>query len=108
MRFTRYTLVGLAATAMHYALLVALMVLPDMPAALAAGVGALFGALFSYAGNRSLTFDCDLPHAVALPRFLTVAALGVAALGRAGAPRGSGRTVTRGVESRPKRDVVLP
>ena len=41
-------------------------------------VGALFGALFSYAGNRSLTFDCDLPHAVALPRFLTVAALGVA------------------------------
>lgn len=78
MTFSRYTLVGAMATTLHYVALVSLMQVPYMPTAMAAGVGALFGALFSYAGNRWLTFDSVVPHRVALPRFLLVAALSMA------------------------------
>lgn len=78
MVFSRYALVGVMATALHYLTLASLMQVPYMPAAMAAGVGALFGALLSYAGNRWLTFDSDVPHRVVLPRFLLVAALSMA------------------------------
>lgn len=78
MTFSRYTLVGAMATALHYVALVSLVQLPYVPTALAAGVGALFGALFSYAGNRWFTFDSVVPHHVVLPRFLLVAALSMA------------------------------
>ncbi len=74
----RYALVGLLATAMHYLVLVMLVELMNVDASVSAGIGALCGALAAYAGNRHFTFAVDTPHRRALPRFLAVAAAGVA------------------------------
>jgi putative flippase GtrA len=79
--FGRYLLVGLLATAIHYALLVALVELTGAAAAPSAAFGAACGALAAYAGNRHFTFAGGAVHAQALPRFLAVAALGAAANG---------------------------
>lgn len=74
--FTRYTLAGGAATAVHYALLSALVEGLRMDAAPAAALGALAGALVAYAANRRFTFAqrSRAGHRRALPRFLLVAA----------------------------------
>ena len=74
----RYALVGLLATAIHYLMLVMLVELANADAGVSAGIGALCGALAAYAGNRRYTFAVDGPHRRALPRFLAVAAAGVA------------------------------
>jgi putative flippase GtrA len=74
--FTRYLLVGSAATGLHYAVLMALVELAGAAPAPSAAVGAASGALASYAGNRRFTFGALAPHGQALPRFLSVAALG--------------------------------
>ncbi len=79
--FGRYLLVGLLATAVHYALLVALVELAGAAAAPSAAFGAACGALAAYAGNRRFTFAGGAAHAQALPRFLAVAALGAATNG---------------------------
>jgi len=79
--FGRYLLVGLLATASHYALLVALVELAGAQAAPSAAFGAACGAFLAYAGNRRFTFPRRAPHAQALPRFLAVAALGAATNG---------------------------
>ena len=79
--FGRYLLVGLLATAIHYALLVALVELAGAAAAPSAAFGAACGALAAYAGNCRFTFPSGAAHARALPRFLAVAALGAAANG---------------------------
>ena len=76
--FGRYLLVGLLATAVHYALLIALVELARAAAAPSAAFGAACGALAAYAGNRRFTFAGGAAHAQALPRFLAVAALGAA------------------------------
>ena len=74
----RYALVGLLATAIHYLVLVMLVEVAKIDGCVAAGIGALCGALAAYAGNRRYTFARDTPHRRALPRFLAVAAVGVA------------------------------
>ena len=74
----RYALVGLLATAIHYLVLVILVELAKVDASVSAGIGALCGALAAYVGNRRYTFAVDAPHRRALPRFLAVAAAGVA------------------------------
>jgi putative flippase GtrA len=74
--FGRYLLVGLMATGIHYALLVALVELAGAAPAPAAILGAACGALGAYAGNRRYTFAAASAHGQALPRFLAVAALG--------------------------------
>jgi putative flippase GtrA len=79
--FGRYLGVGVAATAAHYMVLVALVELARATAAPSAAVGAATGALVAYAGNRHYTFATQAPHARALPRFLTVAAFGSVASG---------------------------
>jgi|SRR5688572_5164049 putative flippase GtrA len=79
--FGRYLLVGLAATAVHYALLLALVEFAGAAAAPAAAFGAACGALAAYAGNRSFTFKAGAAHRQALPRFLAVAACGSAGNG---------------------------
>jgi putative flippase GtrA len=77
--FARYTLAGSAATAAHYALLVALVEGMRMDAAPAAALGALAGALVAYAANRRFTFSRSRAgHGRALPRFLLVAAMTIA------------------------------
>jgi putative flippase GtrA len=77
--FARYTLAGGAATAAHYALLVALVEGLRMDAASAAALGALAGAVVAYAANRRFTFTRSRAgHRRALPRFLLVAAMTMA------------------------------
>jgi len=77
----RYLLVGLLATAIHYALLIALVELAGAAAAPSAAFGAACGALAAYAGNRRYTFAGGAAHGQALPRFLAVAAFGAATSG---------------------------
>jgi putative flippase GtrA len=73
--FTRYTLAGGVATAVHYAVLIALVQGLRMDAAPAAALGALAGAVVAYAANRRFTFTHSRAgHRRALPRFLLVAA----------------------------------
>lgn len=79
--FARYSLVGIFATCVHYVLLSALVEWAGAKAGPAAAVGATFGALTAYAGNHRLTFMSRVPHGVALPRFLLVAAFGAIASG---------------------------
>lgn len=70
----RYTLVGLFATAVHYAVLAALVEIGGASAGPSAAVGALLGAMTGYAGNRRFTFPRRTTHGQALPRFGLVAA----------------------------------
>ena len=77
--FGRYLVVGAAATAVQYVLLVALVELAGSAAAPAAAIGAICGALVAYAGNRRFTFGNRTPRFRSLPRFLAVAAFGAAA-----------------------------
>lgn len=79
--FGRYLLVGLLGTAIHYALLIALVELAGAAAAPSAAFGAAGGALAAYAGNRRYTFARGAAHGQAFPRFLAVAAFGAAANG---------------------------
>lgn len=76
MLFTRYLIVGGAATVMHYSFLLATVELHLLLPATAAGVGAFLGALFAYWGNRRFTFDSKREHRSAMPRFLVVAMFG--------------------------------
>jgi putative flippase GtrA len=76
--FGRYLLIGLLATAIHYAVLVGLVEFAGVVAAPSAATGAICGAFAAYAGNRRFTFPGGAAHAQALPRFFAVAALGAA------------------------------
>ena len=79
MAFARYTLAGGVATAVHYAVLMALVELAQAPPPLGAAIGALCGAAVAYLGNRHFTFaGTTVAHAHAVPRFLLVAVLGAA------------------------------
>jgi putative flippase GtrA len=55
--FARYTLVGGIATAVHYALLAALVEWLSWPAWLGSGAGAAAGAQVAFFGNRWFTFE---------------------------------------------------
>lgn len=70
----RYTVVGLFATAVHYAVLAALVEIGRASAGPSAAVGAVLGAIAGYAGNRLFTFPSRTTHSQALPRFALVAA----------------------------------
>ncbi|AWB25062.1 GtrA family protein [Methylobacterium currus] len=75
-QFLSYVGVSLAALAVHYALLAALVETgraDPVPAALA---GYLAGAVVSYGLNRRLTYASARPHAEATWRFGVVAAIG--------------------------------
>lgn len=77
--FARYSLVGIIATCVHYLVLWSLVEFAGTTAGPAAAVGATFGALTAYGGNRRFTFMTCAPNGVALPRFLLVGAFGVIA-----------------------------
>lgn len=79
MGFSRYALVGAAATAVHWGVLALLVEALQVDASGAAAIGALFGAALAYWGNRRFTFRSTEVHGRALPAFLCVAALGAAA-----------------------------
>ncbi len=56
-RFIRYGLVGILATAAHYAWLVTAVEGLHWPAALGSGTGAVLGAQIAFFGNRRFTFE---------------------------------------------------
>ena len=77
MQFFWYIVAGGISTAVHYAVLVALVELSGVSAALSAAVGALCGAGVSYLLNRRMTFaGSNAGHVQALPRFMAIALLG--------------------------------
>jgi putative flippase GtrA len=78
----RYLGVGVAATAAHWALLVALVEAAALPAWLASGAGAVLGAQVAFFGNRRYTFGHAGAVVPAWWRFMGTAVLG-AALGMA-------------------------
>lgn len=75
-RIGRYTLVGAAATALHYALLALLVEAFGWAAWLASGAGAVAGAQLAFFGNRRFTFAHDGTKGAAWLRFQGTAALG--------------------------------
>ncbi len=77
MQFFWYIVAGGLATAVHYAVLIALVELTGFAAAPSAALGALCGAGVSYLLNRRVTFAASSAgHGHALPRFLAIALLG--------------------------------
>lgn len=82
MAFGRYTLIGGAATAVHYAALFILVEVAGLAAGWAAAIGVAAGAFVAYLGNRRFTFTGSRArHRRALPRFLAVATLGASVSG---------------------------
>jgi putative flippase GtrA len=77
-RFCKFSLVGACATAIHYILLMAVVELAHLRVVFASTIGFVVAATVSYALNRRFTFESNAKHAVALPKFLTVAILGAA------------------------------
>jgi putative flippase GtrA len=80
--FSRYVLVGAVATAVHYALLAAVVELARWPAWLGSGLGAVVGAQVAFFGNRVFTFAHRGAVAPAWVKFMGTACAG-AALGMA-------------------------
>ena len=77
MQFFWYIVSGGVATAVHYAVLVALVELSGLPAAPAAALGTLCGACVSYLLNRRTTFrSSSARHGHAVPRFTAIVLVG--------------------------------
>lgn len=76
MQFFWFIVSGGIATALHYAVLIALVEGLGLSAAPAAAIGTLCGAAVSYALNRRVTFaGTTAGHGHAVPRFIAVALL---------------------------------
>jgi putative flippase GtrA len=75
-RFARYTLVGVLATAAHYALLALVVELGHWPAWLGSGLGAVVGAQVAFFGNRGFTFAHEGEVAPAWVKFQGTALAG--------------------------------
>lgn len=76
MQLSRYALVGVVATASHYALLTVLVELAQWPAWIGSGAGAVLGAQVAFVGNRRYTFRHEGPWLPAWWRFQWTAAFG--------------------------------
>jgi putative flippase GtrA len=75
-QFSVFFLVGLSATAVHYAILVILRELAGWPVNPATLLGFVCGGGVSYTLNRRHTFASDRPHAEAGWRFIVVTSIG--------------------------------
>jgi putative flippase GtrA len=75
-QFSSFAWVGVIATAVHYAVLIALVEIAGVPAVAAALAGYCTGGVFSYGLNRRHTFQSDRPHDEAAWRFAVVAGIG--------------------------------
>ena len=76
MQFFWFIVSGGIATALHYAVLIALVEGLGLSAAPSAAIGTLCGAAVSYALNRRVTFaGTTTGHSQAVPRFIAVALL---------------------------------
>jgi putative flippase GtrA len=76
-RFFRYAGAGAVGTAVHYAVLIALVQGAGAAAVAASTAGSAVGAFVNYALNHRFTFASRRAHRTALPRFLGIAAAGI-------------------------------
>ncbi len=76
-QFITYAGVGSIGTAAHYLLLLLLVEGMNVAAYQGAVAGFLLGAVINYYLNHRITFRSEKRHHEALPKFLTVAAIGV-------------------------------
>lgn len=76
-RFARFVVVGAAATALQYAVLIVLVQRAGLQPVPASTIGFVASALFNYAANRAYTFGSDVPHVRGLARFAAVAGSGL-------------------------------
>jgi putative flippase GtrA len=77
MQFFWYIIAGGIATAVHYAVLIALVEWAGLSAAPSAFIGALTGAVVAYLVNRHITFaGSTARHRQAVPRFMAIALVG--------------------------------
>ncbi|MCA1926054.1 MAG: GtrA family protein [Thiobacillus sp.] len=77
-QFARFGAIGAVGTLTHYALLLALVQAAGVDAVAASALGAAAGAGVNYALNYRYTFRSARRHREALPRFLAIAAAGLA------------------------------
>ncbi|MBW8371826.1 MAG: GtrA family protein [Thiobacillus sp.] len=77
-QFSLFSLVGAVGTIAHYALLFFLVSQLTVHPVAASVAGALLGALINYILNYRFTFRSARRHREALPRFLAIAAVGLA------------------------------
>ena len=77
-RMSRFALVSVSGTLVHYAVLVALVETDTLGPLPSSALGFLAGAVTNYLGSRRWVFASDARHVVALPKFLAVAATGFA------------------------------
>lgn len=76
-QFFLYGAAGAIGTAVHFAILAALVQFADTGAVAASTAGAIAGAIINYTLNHRFTFASRRTHRMALPRFLAVAAAGI-------------------------------
>lgn len=77
-QFSRFTLVGVAGTAVHYGVMAVLIELLGVPPLPSSAAGFITSAVLSYMLNYRLTFASSLSHRRALPMFLIVGSMGLA------------------------------
>jgi putative flippase GtrA len=77
-QFVRYAGAGVIGTAAHYAVLVTLVQGAGAGVVAASTAGAIAGAAINYLLNHRFTFASSAAHRRALPRFVAVAAGGIA------------------------------
>ena len=75
--FMRYAAAGAVGTLAHYAVLLGLVEGRHVTPTVGTTLGFATGAGVNYALNHRLTFQSAQKHRVALPKFLTIAALGL-------------------------------
>lgn len=76
-QFLRFALVGAAATATTYVILIGLVEAWGVNPVVASLVGFMGGIVVNYALNYRFTFRSDKPHQAVAPRFLVVVLVGM-------------------------------
>ena len=76
-QFVRFAIVGVIATAIHFAVLVVLVQGEFAGTVWASSIGFAASVLINYALNRSFTFRSRGAHADAFPKFMVVALIGL-------------------------------
>ncbi len=78
-QFLLFAGVGIIGTAAHYSMLVALVQLAKTDAVISSTLGFVVGACVNYSLNYLFTFNSSKRHLEALPKFFTIASLGMLA-----------------------------
>jgi putative flippase GtrA len=78
-QFLLFASVGVIGTAAHYSVLIALVQWERADVVISSTLGFVVGACINYALNYLFTFNSSKRHLDALPKFLTVALLGMMA-----------------------------